>query len=178
MENFAPAILSKAASDIPADRLQWLHIINFFLSLTPSVPGPGLCWGSGKGQGQHTPTCWEFCTWAWQNWTGSFNSSHWSHLKKPGCASVSPFARRVLWAGHCEKIKQTSWHNGSQLFRSPQPVSKIKSRLLNADNEDLSLCISVASWGFSALFERFSKFQVVERQLYSETENLKSTVSF
>lgn len=39
MENFAPAILSKAASDIPADRLQWLHIINFFLSLTPSVPG-------------------------------------------------------------------------------------------------------------------------------------------
>lgn len=94
-----------------------------------------------------------------------------------------PFARGVLWTGRCEKIKQTSWHNDSQLFRSPQLVSRIKSRLLNAANEDFSLSIAFASWGwfglvFFALFERFSKFQVVERQLYSETENVKSAVSF
>lgn len=33
MENFAAAILSNSASDIPADRLQWLHIINFFFAI-------------------------------------------------------------------------------------------------------------------------------------------------
>lgn len=38
MENFSAAILSNSATDVPADRLQWLHIMNFFLPLTPSAP--------------------------------------------------------------------------------------------------------------------------------------------
>lgn len=80
MENFAAAILSNSASDIPADRLHWLYIINFFLSLTPSAPARGVpvgCWGqgragaapllllhtqyllAGKGKG-------DFCTLGWQ----------------------------------------------------------------------------------------------------------------
>lgn len=46
MENFAAAILSNSAPDIPADRRQWLHIINrFFLPLTPSAPYTGVSAG-------------------------------------------------------------------------------------------------------------------------------------
>lgn len=52
MENFAAAILSNSASDIPADRLQWLHTINFFLSLTPSAPCTwSICAMQGPGEG-------------------------------------------------------------------------------------------------------------------------------
>lgn len=51
MENFAPAILSKAASDIPADRLQWLHIINFFLSFNTFSARPGAVLGLREGAG-------------------------------------------------------------------------------------------------------------------------------
>lgn len=137
MENFAAAILSNSASDMPADILQWLHIMNFFVPLTPSAPSTrGICGtqGLGKGHGQHLRSPRTCVTCSLAKGTGDFYRLGWQKLLWPKILILAtdliqrcPASIKFGWylrtslctehvkRGHFEKIKKLSWHTDFQL---------------------------------------------------------------
>lgn len=136
MENFAAAILSNSAPDIPADRRQWLHIINrFFLPLTPSAPYTGVSAG-------HTHLLEQGL------WTGGMTEANPSKTFIPATDLIGsrPAARGSAVPPHLTLhgtfFKQTSWHTDFQLLRSQRPVAQTKPRLLNANAEGFLLWVS------------------------------------
>lgn len=189
MENFSAAILSNSASDIPADRLRWLHTTNFFLSLTPSAPREhGICamggheegafaasplllhtgyLATGKGKGDFYKMGWQELI--WPKISSPETDLIWRCLASIRLRQLPPYLvlhtvlrTGTFWKKHQKINKLTKWFPAS---RSQPPATRTKSRLLNADTEDFLLCISSSFFFF---FESFSKLQTVKRLIYSK----------